>query len=56
VVSWGNNELQKRFGFRLPIEEAVEHDLATIAKFQPPDGRLLLAVEDDVVVGDPEGT
>jgi GNAT superfamily N-acetyltransferase len=29
----------------------VEHDLATIAKFLPPDDRLLLAFEDDVAVG-----
>lgn len=50
-LSWGNDELQKRFGFRLPVEDAVEHDLATIAKFQPPDGRILLAMEDNVVVG-----
>jgi len=50
-LSWGNDELEKRFGFRLPIEEAVERDLATIDKFQPPDGRLLLAVKDDVPVG-----
>lgn len=50
-LSWGNDELQRRFGFRLQIQDAVAHDLDTVAKFQPPDGRLLLAVEDDVAVG-----
>jgi len=29
----------------------VEHDLATIAKFQPPDSHLLLAFEGDAAVG-----
>jgi GNAT superfamily N-acetyltransferase len=48
---WGNDELEARHGFRLPVHEAVEHDVSTIAKFQPPEGRLLLAFEDDVAVG-----
>jgi GNAT superfamily N-acetyltransferase len=50
-LTWGNDELESRHGFRLPVREAVEYDLATIAKFLPPDGRLLLAFEDDVAVG-----
>lgn len=50
-LTWGNDELEVRHGFRLPVQEAVENDVATIAKFQPPDGRLLLAFEDDVAVG-----
>ena len=29
----------------------MEHDLATIGKFQPPDGYLLLTFEDNVAVG-----
>jgi GNAT superfamily N-acetyltransferase len=50
-LTWGNDELDARYGFRLPIQEAVEHDVATIEKFQPPDGRLLLAFEDSAAVG-----
>ena len=50
-LTWGNDGLESRYGFRLPVREAVEHDLATTAKFQPPDGRLLLAFEGDVAVG-----
>ncbi len=50
-LTWGNDELEARHGFRLPVQEAVEHDVAAIAKFQPPEGRLLLAFEDDVAVG-----
>jgi GNAT superfamily N-acetyltransferase len=48
---WGNDGLESRYGFRLPVGEAVERDLATIEKFQPPDGRLLLAFEGDTAVG-----
>jgi hypothetical protein len=29
----------------LPVHEAIERDLGSIAKFQPPDGRLVLAFE-----------
>ncbi len=50
-LTWGNDGLESRYGFRLPVQEAVEHDLATIAKFQPPDGRLLLAFDGDEAVG-----
>ena len=50
-LTWGNDELESRYGFPLPVEEAVEHDLATITKFGPPDGRLLLAFEDDMAIG-----
>jgi GNAT superfamily N-acetyltransferase len=50
-LTWGNDELEARYGFRLPVEEAVERDVSTIANFQPPDGRLLIAFKKDVAVG-----
>jgi GNAT superfamily N-acetyltransferase len=50
-LRWGNDELEARHGFRLPVTEAIEHDVATMGKFQPPDGRLLLAFEGDVPIG-----
>lgn len=50
-LTWGNDEMESRYGFRLPVAEAVERDLATIEKFGPPDGRLLLACTDDASVG-----
>jgi GNAT superfamily N-acetyltransferase len=50
-LTWGNDELESRYGFRLPVQAAVEHDLATVAKFLPPDGRLLMAFEGEVAVG-----
>ncbi len=50
-LTWGNDGFEARYGFRLSVDGAVEHDLATVAKFEPPDGRLLLALDDGVAVG-----
>lgn len=50
-LSWGNAQLQALHRVRFPIEDSLQHDLASLAKFQPPDGRLLLAFEDDVAIG-----
>jgi len=32
-LTWGNDGLESRYGFRLPVREAVEHDLASTARF-----------------------
>ena len=50
-LSWGNDELESRYGFRLPVRETIDADLAAIDKYQPPVGRLLLAVDGPVAVG-----
>jgi GNAT superfamily N-acetyltransferase len=50
-LTWGNDEMESRHGFRLPVQEAVDRDIAGIAKFKPPGGRILLAFEQDVAVG-----
>jgi len=50
-LTWGNDEMEAKHGFRLPVGEAIRHDLETIGKFEPPDGRLLLAVDDDAAIG-----
>jgi GNAT superfamily N-acetyltransferase len=50
-LTWGNDGLEERHGFRLPVRETVDHDLRSIAKFGPPDGRLLLAFHDDMGMG-----
>ncbi len=50
-LMWGNDEMESRHGFRLPVEETVQHDVETIGKFEPPDGRLLLTFDDDAAIG-----
>jgi GNAT superfamily N-acetyltransferase len=50
-LTWGNDEMEARHGFRLPVLETVERDLAKIAKFQPPSGCVLLAIVDNAAVG-----
>ncbi len=50
-LSWGNDEMEARHGFRLPVRDAVDHDLAQITIFQPPDGRIVLAVDGDTAYG-----
>ena len=50
-LNWGNEGLHARFGFRLPVQELVERDLASMGKFLPPEGRLLLAFEDGEAIG-----
>ena len=50
-LTWADDEVETRYGFRDSAIEEVDHDIATIARFQPPDGRLLLAFVDDLPVG-----
>lgn len=42
-LTWGNDEMEARHGFRLPVRGAVDHDLASIEQFQSPGGQILLA-------------
>ena len=50
-LTWGNDENEARHGFRLPVREAVDHDLKAIAQFEPPRGRVLLAWQGDYAFG-----
>jgi GNAT superfamily N-acetyltransferase len=50
-LTWGNDEMEARHGFRLPVREAVDHDLEAIAQFEPPGGRVLLAWQGDHAFG-----
>jgi GNAT superfamily N-acetyltransferase len=50
-LTWGNDGLEARYGFRLPVREAVDRDLDNVGKFQPPHGLLLLAFADDRAIG-----
>jgi len=48
---WANDQLDAHFGIRFDIPQMIEGDMATLGKFAPPDGRLLLAKDDEDVVG-----
>ena len=50
-LDWANDELDERFGFRLSTDDSIAEDLASLDKFAPPAGRLLLAVDGDDAVG-----
>jgi len=51
-LTWGNDEMQARHGVHPHSpREAVAQDLASLAKFQPPEGRLLLAFHEGRVCG-----
>ena len=50
-LTWATDELEAHHGFRLPVRESVDHHLATIEAFQPPDGTIVLAVDGDRAYG-----
>jgi ribosomal protein S18 acetylase RimI-like enzyme len=50
-LSWGNDEMEARHGFRLSVQEAVDRDVADIGRFEPPHGVLLLVSDDREVIG-----
>lgn len=50
-LTWGNDEMESRHGFRLPVQETVDHDLAAIEAYEPPHGAILLALDGEHVYG-----
>ena len=50
-LTWATDEVEARYGFSKSARDVVEHDIETIERYQPPDGRLLLAFIDGVAVG-----
>lgn len=49
---WGNTTMEAHHGIHPHSpRDAVAQDIASIAKFQPPDGQLLLAVTENRVCG-----
>ena len=51
-LTWGNNEMQSLYGVHPhDPKEAVAQDIASIDKFLPPHGRLMLAVYEGKVCG-----
>ena len=50
-LRWANDRFDAEYGFRLDVEEVLDRNLADLSPFEPPDGRLLLAVDGDTAVG-----
>jgi GNAT superfamily N-acetyltransferase len=51
-LTWGNEEMQARHGVHPHSpRETVAQDIASIAKFQPPEGRLVLAFREGRACG-----
>jgi GNAT superfamily N-acetyltransferase len=50
-LTWANDMNAREFGLRLDIAKMLEEDMANLGKFMPPDGRLLLARDDDFITG-----
>ncbi len=51
LLTWGNDEMEARHEFRMPVAETVERDIEHIERFQRPDGRLLLAFDGATPIG-----
>lgn len=52
-LTWADEQFDQRYGFRMPVDDILERNLAELTPFQPPQGRLLLAGdgEDMMAVG-----
>jgi ribosomal protein S18 acetylase RimI-like enzyme len=50
-LQWANAELNRHFGINFDIEEMLNEDMQKLDKFLPPNGCLLLASQNDEVVG-----
>ena len=51
-LQWAGERLTDEFGISFyDVRTKVEHDMAELEMFEPPDGRLLLAVDEDEVAG-----
>lgn len=47
-LTWVNAGLDERYGISFDMDEILERNLADLAPFQPPHGRLLLADDDGI--------
>ena len=49
--TWVNGELETRHGFPTSTSEELDQEIASIAKYERPDGRLLIAFLDGEAIG-----
>lgn len=45
-LRWANDRFDTEYGFRLDVEDVLTRNMADLSTFQPPDGRLLLAIQE----------
>jgi GNAT superfamily N-acetyltransferase len=50
-LQWANERLNQEYDIDFDIENMLEEDMATLDKFCPPHGRLLLAKHEERIVG-----
>jgi GNAT superfamily N-acetyltransferase len=50
-LQWANQNVNETFNVNFDIAAMLENDMQTLAKFLPPNGRLLLAEVDEQVAG-----
>ena len=50
-LQWANAGVNEAFNVNFDIETMLEEDMATLEKFRPPEGRLLLATEGEQAAG-----
>lgn len=50
-LQWANGRLNEEFDVNFDIESILEHDMAQLEIFLPPQGRLLLATEQSQAIG-----
>ena len=50
-LQWANNRVQNEFNVTFDIATMLEEDMQSIAKFKPPQGRLLLGYHGDDLAG-----
>lgn len=50
-LQWANQEVNKHFGVNFDIKTMLDEDMEMLDKFLPPDGRLLLAKQDEGAAG-----
>ncbi len=50
-LHWANGQLNEHYNIDFDVQSAIENDMATIDKFMPPSGRLLVAEINGELVG-----
>jgi hypothetical protein len=50
-LEWANARLNEGFNVEIDIETMLEEDMASLDIYFPPDGRLLLAIDEDRAAG-----